>query len=51
MYDKVMNAVKYELGPYHIWSDEKIYMTEVHVSPVSRMRNESKLEWLTLELS
>ena len=51
MYNKVMNAVKYELGPYHIWSDEKIYMTEVHVSPVSRMRNKDKLEWLRLELS
>ena len=51
LYDKVMNASKDEPSPYHIWSHDRPKMKEVQVSPVSRMRNKDKLEWLRLELS
>ena len=46
-----MNANKDEPSPYHIWSHDRLKMKEVHVSPVSRMKNKDKLEWLRLELS
>ena len=52
LYDKVTKASTYEPSPYHIWSpDGVLNMAEVHVSPVIRMRNKDKPEWLKLELS
>ena len=52
MYNKVAKAITDEPGPYHIWSpDGVVMMAEVHVSPVRRLKNKDKLEWLRLELS